>query len=84
MKLEQNEVDSSNIKKITFTNRLGDEDGVLLVSFNNGSRYAYDDVPAQVAMDFIAAESAGKFFNKNIRNQYISNRADEPEPEEKE
>lgn len=44
--------------------------GRLIIKFNNGSVYSYEDVPLKIYKDLINAESHGKFFNKNIRMSY--------------
>ena len=57
-----NEVKSSNVKKTEY-----DLDSKkLLVEFNNGIKYEYDDVPHKVYTQFRMAESQGKFFSTNI------------------
>ena len=42
----------------------------LLVEFNNGIKYEYDDVPHKVYTQFRMAESQGKFFSTNIAKNY--------------
>ena len=42
----------------------------LFVNFLKGGMYRYDKVPYEVFDDFMAAESAGKFFLTKIKNQY--------------
>jgi hypothetical protein len=56
-------VKSSNIRAYSYT--LGG--GKLIVEFNNGTRWQYDGVPAEVAEGFAASESKGSFFSKSIR-----------------
>lgn len=66
------EVKSGNISAIAYT--AGDPDGdlgTLYVRFTSGSKYHYDDVPNQLAVDFFAADSKGKFFHANIRSGYV-------------
>jgi hypothetical protein len=61
-----NEVKSSNVKKTEY-----DLDSKkLLVEFNNGIKYEYDDVPHKVYTQFRMAESQGKFFSTNIAKNY--------------
>ena len=61
-----NEVKSSNVKKTEY-----DLDSKkLLVEFNNGIKYEYDDVPHKVYTQFRMAESQGKFFSTNIAKTY--------------
>jgi hypothetical protein len=47
---------------------------VLHVRFKSGSEYQYFDVPEHVFDSLITAESAGKYFHKNIREAYIYER----------
>jgi len=42
----------------------------LLVEFNYGIKYEYDDVPHKVYTQFRMAESQGKFFSTNIAKNY--------------
>lgn len=61
-----NEIQSSNIKKSiydTITKK-------LIVEFNNGAMYEYDDVPHQIYTQFRMSESQGKFFNSKISKNY--------------
>lgn len=61
-----NEVKSSNVKKTEY-----DLDSKkLLVEFNNGIKYEYDDVPHKIYTQFRMAESQGKFFSTNIAKSY--------------
>lgn len=48
----------------------------LTVTFTNGHRYAYSDVPADLYDALIAASSAGAFFNDHIRDRFACARAD--------
>ena len=40
----------------------------LIVVFSSGAIWLYEDIKADVYNSFIAAPSAGKYFNLNIRN----------------
>jgi hypothetical protein len=42
----------------------------LFVRFTSGEWYGYFSVPADVAADFEAAESHGRFFQDHIRGRY--------------
>ena len=61
-----NEVKSSNVKKTEYDL----ETKKLLVEFNNGIKYEYDDVPHKIYTQFRLAESQGKFFSTNIAKTY--------------
>ena len=58
-------VKSSLIKSIAYS-----KTKVLTVCLTSGHAYAYFDVPRKAFTDFLAAESAGSFFNNNIKNYY--------------
>jgi hypothetical protein len=57
-----NEIKSSNIKKTEYDT----ETKKLIVEFNNGFKYEYEDVPHQVYTKFRMSESQGKFFTTDI------------------
>jgi aspartokinase-like uncharacterized kinase len=61
-----NEIKSSNIKRTEYDT----ETKKLVVEFNNGFKYEYDDVPHQTYTKFRAAESQGKFFVTEISKAY--------------
>jgi hypothetical protein len=60
------EIKSSNLKLADFDT----ETKKLVVEFNNGLKYEYEDVPLQVFTAFRRAESQGSFFSKNIVKKY--------------
>jgi len=57
-----NEIQSSNIKKTEYDT----ETKNLLVTFNNGAIYEYQEVPHQLYTQFRMSESQGKFFSGKI------------------
>lgn len=61
-----NEIKSSNIKRTEYDT----ETKKLVVEFNNGLKYEYDEVPHQAYTKFRAAESQGKFFVTEISKVY--------------
>jgi hypothetical protein len=61
-----NEIKSSNIKKTEYDT----ETKKLVVEFNNGFKYEYDDVPHQTYTKFRMSESQGKFFTIEISKAY--------------
>jgi hypothetical protein len=61
-----NEIQSSNVKHTEYDT----ETKKLLVEFNNGLKYEYDDVPHQIYTQFRMAESQGKFFSSKIVKTY--------------
>jgi len=61
-----NEIQSSNLKKTeydTLTKK-------LLVEFNNGTSYEYDEIPHQLYTQFRMSESQGKFFSTKISKNF--------------
>jgi hypothetical protein len=61
-----NEIKSSNIKRTEYDT----ETKKLVVEFNNGFKYEYDEVPHQTYTKFRVAESQGKFFVTEISKTY--------------
>jgi hypothetical protein len=61
-----NQIKSSNIKKTEYDT----ETKKLVVEFNNGFKYEYDDVPHQIYTKFRMSESQGKFFTTDISKAY--------------
>lgn len=57
-------VESSSIATV------GWEDEVLEIRFNNGGLYHYFNVPPDVCLELLKAESKGRFFNRYIRGVY--------------
>lgn len=46
----------------------------LFVRFQSGARYVYVGVPGEVCRSFLDADSKGRFFQSEIRDQYPYNR----------
>lgn len=61
-----NEIKSSNIKKTEYDT----ETKKLIVEFNNGLKYEYDDVAHKLYTQFRMAESQGKFFVSEIAKNH--------------
>ena len=62
----KNLIKYSNIKSTEYDTESKD----LVVEFNNGAKYNYNNVPHQVYTKFRLAESQGKFFTTDIAKQY--------------
>jgi len=58
------QVKSEVIKSIVFTNK------TLIVKLRSGGVYAYLNVPQKTIDRFNYAESKGRFFSREIRNQF--------------
>lgn len=61
-----NEIQSSNIRRTEFDT----ESKELIVEFNNGLKYSYENVPHQIYTQFRMSESQGKFFNSKIAKTF--------------
>lgn len=61
-----NEIKSSNIKRTEYDT----ETKKMIVEFNNGFRYEYDEVPHQTYTRFRMSESQGKYFVTEISKKY--------------
>jgi hypothetical protein len=59
-------ITSSNLKTATYNT----EEKTLMVEFNNGAIYEYNEVPWEIFTKFRMAESQGKFFNTSISKTY--------------
>lgn len=71
-------VTSSNIDAVKYE----PADKRLQVRFKSGSTYEYDNVPQSKHQQLLGAKSKGKYFHKNIRNNYTYRRLDEATGEE--
>lgn len=77
--MELQKVESSNIAEVGYDAI----SGRLRVRFiSSGGLYEYDNVPQNVAEDFLQAKSKGRFFYKNIRHQHIGKKIDEAKEDE--
>jgi hypothetical protein len=66
-------VESSSIDSV------GYEKEVLEVSFRNGGLYQYFDVPEELLVRLMQADSKGRFFNQQIRGRFPSRRLRPPQ-----
>ncbi|MDR0605293.1 MAG: KTSC domain-containing protein [Bacteroidales bacterium] len=64
--MKRQTVESSNLASIGYDS----ENEILEVEFNHGGIYQYFDVPHDVYEELMNAESHGKYFSANIRNDY--------------
>jgi hypothetical protein len=60
------EIESSNLKITEYDT----EAKKLVVEFNNGVRYEYDEVPHNIFAQLRLSDSQGKFFNTSIAKTY--------------
>jgi hypothetical protein len=64
--MEMESVDSSNIREIGYD----EAEKTLGIIFHSGILYHYFEVTPETFEEFKTADSLGKYFNANIRNQY--------------
>ena len=63
---EHAEVNSLAIRSLKYFTRKK----LLMIKFNNDTNYGYKNVSWDTYVSFKYAESIGKFFNANIKNNY--------------
>jgi len=61
-----NEVKSSNLKKTEYDTQTKK----MLVEFNNGLKYEYENIDLKISTKFRMSESQGKFFSTEIAKNY--------------
>ncbi|MDO9430695.1 MAG: KTSC domain-containing protein [Phenylobacterium sp.] len=66
------QVESQAIREINYDA----ERAKLFVTFSYGDRYVYVGVPGEVHRSFLDADSKGRFFAYEIRDQYPYNKVD--------
>ena len=49
----------------------------LIVTFNNGQRYSYENVDEDIVEEFMDPESAGKYFLQNIKGKFDFNKLED-------
>jgi len=59
-------VSSSDIHSVGYNSELK----VLEIKFHSGGIYQYSDVPEMIYNALMTASSHGKYFHRNIKNQY--------------
>ena len=64
------QVESTAIRDI----RYDEERAKLFVTFSDGDEYVYVGVPGEVHRSFLDADSKGRFFAYEIRDQYPYNK----------
>lgn len=63
-------INSSRVKKAAYIK----EEATLVLVFNDGREYEYDNVPHSVYAFLIASKSPGKYFETEIKNKYACTR----------
>ena len=59
-------VDSSELRSVGYEM----DAAVLEAEFHSGEVYDYFDVPAQLVVELLEAESIGRYFNAHIRSKF--------------
>ena len=72
MKIKITNIDSSIIKSFSYNY----ETKEMIISFSGYVSYLYKDVEPNVVLDFIAADSKGKYIN-SIKNEYEFEKVEE-------
>lgn len=65
-------IKSSNLQKATYDT----SNKKLIVEFNNGLSYEYEDVPHQTFVAMRTSESQGSYFSKNIAKKFSYKKLD--------
>jgi hypothetical protein len=60
------DVDSSELRSVGYKM----DAAVLEAEFHSGEVYHYFDVPAQLVVELLEAESIGRYFNAHIRSKF--------------
>lgn len=68
--MERQQIESSMIRSIGYDY----ENSILEIEFNSDAVWQYSDFPESLWYEFEGAESQGKFFLREIRDQYPENR----------
>lgn len=66
MKNELKDFESSTLRHVEYDN----ESKELTVTFLSGSKYVYLNVGSAVFLELAAAQSKGKYFAANIKNEF--------------
>ena len=64
--MKRKSVESSNLASVGYDAK----NQILEIEFNHGGVYQYFDVPQDVYDELMDADSHGKYFAANIRNDY--------------
>jgi len=72
MNMERKNIDSSMLQSIGYDAN----SSTLELEFKNGGVWQYFDLPESLWYEFEAAESQGKFFLREIKNQYPESRVE--------
>lgn len=64
--MERKYIESKMIRSIGFNQATS----ILEIEFNSGAIWQYSDFPESLWYEFESSESKGKFFHREIKNQY--------------
>jgi hypothetical protein len=68
MKIENQAIESSNLKTLTYDSR--DQNLIIEFKGKENNKYKYKKVPEEIIESFLKSESKGKFFHANIKSKY--------------
>lgn len=68
--MKRSAIKSSNLASVGYNK----SKKILEIEFTHGGVYQYFEVPGEVYSKLLSAESAGKFFNSEIRDKFSSKR----------
>lgn len=68
--MKRQSVESSNLASVGYD----EAKQILEIEFNHGAIYQYHDVPSDVFDELMDAESHGRYFVHNIKDDYEFNR----------
>jgi len=68
--MDRKNIDSSMLRSIGYDA----DSSTLELEFNSGAVWQYFDFPESLWYEFEAAESQGKFYHQQIKNQYSESR----------
>jgi len=68
--MDRKNIESSMIRSIGYDANIS----TLEIEFNSGAVWQYFDFPESLWYEFEASDSQGKFFHREIKNQYSESR----------
>lgn len=66
--MDEQRLDSDVLRSVQYDRH----SAMLFVTFHNGKRYLYENVPQMRYEELLKAQSAGKYFNQQISHKFKS------------
>lgn len=79
MNLSITPVESSNIEGYAVVVNTDNKDLTLYIKFKSGAFYLYRNVPESVLVEFVDAESKGKYFAQHIKGHFDFEKVSTPD-----